>query len=200
MENAQEPSRQDEGWFNLTKVIGFKFRLPKTADQTQKDNPGGVPIRGLKGDVAVEFAEGGAVPGDRIVGILTEGKGLSIYPIHSPKLAEFDDQTEKWIDVTWDVDERIPERYPAQILVTAQNAPGSLAEIARLIGDEKGNIDNISMVDRAADFTKMLIDLEVWDTDHLGRIITGLKGQRSVSGVERVFYSSATLPNIGQTK
>ena len=189
-EKTQKPARQEEGWFNLAKVIGFKFRMPLASTGSEKKPVGkfgGVPIRGLKGDVAVEFAEGGAVPGDRIVGILRDGRGLSIYPIHSPKLAEFDDQLEKWVDVTWDVDERTPERYPALIVVTAQNAPGSLAEIAQLIGDEEGNIDNISMTDKAADFTKMRIDLEVWDTDHLGRIISGLKGQASVSAVERVF-------------
>jgi len=187
LEDAKLAAKQEEGWFNLTKVIGFKFRMPGGGKKINSDSSGGLPVRGLKSDMAVEFAEGGAVPGDRIVGILKPGKGVSIYPIHSPKLAEFDDQLEKWIDVTWDVDQRVPERYPAIILVTAQNAPGSLAEIARLIGDEEGNIDMISMVDRAADFTKMQIDLEVWDIEHLSRIITGLKGLLMVSAVERIF-------------
>ena len=75
----------------------------------------------------------------------------------------------------------------AEIVVTARNEPGSLAEIAQLIGNEEGNIDNLSMLDRAADFTKMKIVLEVWDTDHLGRIITGLKGLTSVNLVERIY-------------
>ena len=56
-----------------------------------------------------------------------------------------------------------------------------------MIGNEEGNIDNLSMIDRAADFTKMKITLEVWDTDHLGRIMTGLKGLTSVNLVERTY-------------
>ena len=51
---------------------------------------------------------GGAVPGDRIVGILTPGEGITIYPIQSPALTAFDDQPERWLDVRWDVEERRP--------------------------------------------------------------------------------------------
>ena len=43
------------------------------------------------------------------------------------------------------------------------------------------------MVRRAADFTEMLIELEVWDLDHLTQIISGLKSKSVVSSVERVF-------------
>ncbi len=187
LEIAGAAGQSEEGWFNLSKVIGFKFRIPRGQNADPGGALAGIPVRGLKGDIPVEFAEGGAIPGDRIVGILTDGKGVRIYPIHSPKLAEFDEQLDRWVDVTWDIDERIPERYPVEIAVTALNEPGSLAGIAQLIGDEEGNIDNISMVDRAADFTIMHIMLEVWDTDHLNRIITGLKGQKSVNLVERIY-------------
>jgi (p)ppGpp synthase/HD superfamily hydrolase len=43
------------------------------------------------------------------------------------------------------------------------------------------------MLQRASDFTEMLIELEVWDLEHLTRIIAGLKQKSVVSKVERVF-------------
>ena len=49
--------------------------------------------------------DGGAVPGDRIVGIMTPGEGITIYPIQSSALKEFEDTPERWLDVRWDVDE-----------------------------------------------------------------------------------------------
>ena len=58
--------------------------------------------------------EGGAVPGDRIVGILTPGEGITIYPIQSPSLAAFDNEPERWIDVRWDIDAATPQRFPAR--------------------------------------------------------------------------------------
>ena len=42
---------------------------------------GAAPIRGVSGDLPVRFAEEGAVPGDRIVGIVQPGSGITIYPI-----------------------------------------------------------------------------------------------------------------------
>ncbi|HWB45099.1 MAG TPA: bifunctional (p)ppGpp synthetase/guanosine-3',5'-bis(diphosphate) 3'-pyrophosphohydrolase [Hyphomicrobiaceae bacterium] len=175
----------DEGWFNLVKVMGLKFRWPgSAADGDAKQNQV-VPIRGLRNDVPVKFEEGGAVPGDRIVGVLDGTEGIRIFQIHSPKLKDF--EHERWIDVTWDIDPEKPERFPAKIAVTALNEPGTLGQIAQLIGDGDGNIDNVRMLRRAADFTEMLIEIEVWDLDHLTSIISGLKAKPAVSKVERVF-------------
>ena len=187
--NRLEQGSSDEGWFNLAKVMGLKFRWPGSSSGNGDDAPvgQGIPIRGLRGDVPVEFAESGAVPGDRIVGILTAGKGIRIFPINSPKLSEFEDYAERWIDVTWDIDESSQERFPARILVSARNQPGTLAQIAQIIGETDGNIDNLHMVERAIDFTQMLIELEVWDLKHLNRIIAEVKQKSVVSAVERIF-------------
>jgi (p)ppGpp synthase/HD superfamily hydrolase len=89
--------------------------------------------------------------------------------------------------VRWDIDESNVERFPARLLVTARNEPGSLAQIAQLIGEEDGNIDNIRMVRRGADVTAMLFEIEVWDVRHLNRIIAGLRTRSLVTRVERVF-------------
>ena len=57
------------------------------------------------------------------------------------------------------------------------NEPGSLAQVASVIGEADGNIDNIKMTNRVHDYTEILIDLEVWDLKHLNDIIAGLAGQ-----------------------
>ncbi|MGA7545074.1 MAG: bifunctional (p)ppGpp synthetase/guanosine-3',5'-bis(diphosphate) 3'-pyrophosphohydrolase [Methyloceanibacter sp.] len=179
--------RTDEGWFGLGKVIGLKFRWPGSAGRTRPDDAqSSIPIRGLRGDLPVSFAEGGAVPGDRIVGILSSGQGITIYPIHAEALKAFDEEPERWIDVTWDIDEDNPQRFPAKIAVTALNEPGSLAQVASVIGEADGNIDNIKMTNRVADYTEMRIDLEVWDLKHLNDIIAGLKAKDVVSSASRL--------------
>ena len=139
----------------------------------------------MKNDVPVTFEEGGAVPGDRIVGVLVPGEGIRVFQIHSPRLK--DHEHERWIDVTWDMDVENPDRFPARIAVTALNEPGSLAQIAQLIGDADGNIDNLRMVRRGSDFTEMLVEVEVWDLSHLNRILNGLRAKSVVSKAERLF-------------
>ena len=114
------------------------------------------------------------------------GAGIVIYPIQSPALKAFDDQPERWIDVRWDIDAAMTERFPARITVLAINSPGSLAEVSQAIASNDANIQNLSMVRTAPDFTEMIIDLEVWDLKHLNRILTQLKETASVSTAERV--------------
>jgi (p)ppGpp synthase/HD superfamily hydrolase len=135
----------------------------------------------------VRFApNGGAVPGDRIVGILTPGEGITIYPIQSPSLKDFEDAPERWLDLRWDVEERTPQRFPARIALQTVNEPGSLAQVAQVIAEHDGNIDNISMERSAPDFTSVTIDLEVFDIKHLNSIIAQLRAKEVVANAERV--------------
>jgi len=176
---AAKPT-SESGWFGLKKLTSVKFKVPETDGSA-------IPIRGINGDLPVRFApNGGAVPGDRIVGILTPGEGITIYPIQSPALSAFEDKPERWLDVRWDEEESTPRRFPARIDVQSVNEPGSLAQIAQVIAEHDGNIDNIRMTRRAPDFTDVLIDLEVYDLKHLTAIIAQLRAKAVVSKAERV--------------
>ncbi|AZO09047.1 MULTISPECIES: bifunctional (p)ppGpp synthetase/guanosine-3',5'-bis(diphosphate) 3'-pyrophosphohydrolase [unclassified Mesorhizobium] len=182
------PKQREEGWSKIRNAAGMLFQMPGRASRKDKNQPrdDAVPIRGVRGDLPVRFAPEGAVPGDRIVGIIQPGTGITIYPIQSPALQAFDDQPERWIDVRWDIDERTKERFPARVSVTAINAPGSLADIAQVVAANDANIHTLSMVRTAPDFTEMLIDLEVWDLKHLNRLLSQLKDNSSVSDARRV--------------
>jgi (p)ppGpp synthase/HD superfamily hydrolase len=83
---------------------------PKSTADTKASSA--IPIRGINSDLPVKFApNGGAVPGDRIVGIVTPGEGITIYPIQSPALKDFEEEPERWLDVRWDTDEATPRRF-----------------------------------------------------------------------------------------
>jgi (p)ppGpp synthase/HD superfamily hydrolase len=147
----------------------------------------GIPIRGINSDLPVSFApNGGAVPGDRIVGIMTPGEGITIYPIQSATLQDYEDVPERWLDVRWDVDEGSPHRFPARLAVQSVNEPGTLAQVAQVIAEHDGNIDNIRMERQSPDFTSLTIDLEVYDLKHLTAIIAQLRAKPVVAKVERV--------------
>ncbi len=178
---AVPPAKSDSGWFGLRRAKSVVFRVPD-----ENATPGPIPIRGVNSDLPVRFApNGGAVPGDRIVGIMTPGEAITIYPIQSPALAAFEDTPERWLDVRWDVDDTA-RRFPARIAVESANEPGSLAQITQVIAEHDGNIDNIRMERRAQDFTALTIDLEVYDLKHLTSIIAQLRAKSMVASVERV--------------
>jgi len=172
--------KSESGWFGLKKLTSVKFKVPNTVGPA-------IPIRGINGDLPVRFApEGGAVPGDRIVGILTPGEGITIYPIQSAALSKFEETPERWLDVRWDEEENTPRRFSARIAVQSVNEPGSLAQIAQVIAEHDGNIDNVHMTRRAPNFTDVQIDLEVYDLNHLTAIISQLSAVKYVERVERV--------------
>src|SRR5690242_14254241 len=169
------------------KSLAVKLKL-KSPPPDPSRSPSAIPIRGINSDLPIKFApNGGAVPGDRIVGITTPGEGITIYPIQSPALKDFEEEPERWLDVRWDVDEEsAPQRFPARIKVDNVNEPGSLAQVATVIAEHDGNIDNISMSRRSPDFTELTIDLEVYDLKHLSAIIAQLRAKAVVARVERV--------------
>ena len=174
------PPKPAGGWFRLKKSKSAKEEEPAEAGAA-------IPIRGINTDLPVRFApNGGAVPGDRIVGILTPGEGITIYPIQSPVLREFEDTPERWLDLRWDVEGRTPQRFPVRIALQTVNEPGSLAQVAQIIAEHDGNIDNVSMVRSSPDFTSMTIDLEVFDIKHLNAIIGQLRAKSVVASAERV--------------
>ena len=179
-EKQHAPAEPANGWFELEHGSSLQFKVPGA-------DGAAMPIRGLRGDLPVRFApNGGALPGDRIVGILQPGKGITIYPIQSPALKEFDEKPERWLDVRWDVDPQNPERFPVRIKVTALNEPGTLGQIAQVIGQHDGNIDNVTMLARSPDFHEMLFDLSVFDLKHLTGILAELRERPVVSRAERV--------------
>lgn len=185
---SAEGEIQQEGWVEVNAGQGMTFKVPgKDTPQRKLSSDGAIPIRGPGDEMPVRFApDGGAVPGDKIVGILTPGEGITVYPIHSAALAAFENQPDRWLDVRWEIDETLARRFPARITVHALNAPGSLAQVTGIIAENDGNIDNIRMGRRSPDFTELTIDLEVLDLKHLNRIIGQLRLRPNVSQVIRV--------------
>jgi len=180
------PPKSDSGWFGLRRAKNVVFRVPETSEEGGGGINGSIPISGISSDLPVRFApNGGAVPGDRIVGIMTPGEAITIYPIESPALAEFEDAPERWLDVRWDIGDSA-RRFPARLAIQSVNEPGSFAQIAQVIAEHDGNIDNIRMERKSPDFTNVTIDLEVYDLKHLTSIIAQLRAKHVVAAVERV--------------
>ena len=172
--------------YGIKKGQGPAAKLKEKSPEPPR-SPVAIPIGGNNSDLPVKFApNGGAVPGDRIVGIVTPGEGITIYPIQAPALKDFEEEPERWLDVRWDIEDTAPQRFPARIRVENVNEPGALAQIATVIAEHDGNIDNISMQRRSPDFTETTIDLEVYDLKHLSAIIAQLRAKAVVARVERV--------------
>jgi GTP diphosphokinase / guanosine-3',5'-bis(diphosphate) 3'-diphosphatase len=145
-----------------------------------------IPITGLIPGMAINFA--GCchpLPGDRIVGIVTTGKGVTIHTIDCETLESFADQPERWLDVSWHIDPAKGDAHVGRIHVVVANEPGSLGSLSTVIGKSEGNITNLKITNRSVDFFEMMIDVEVKDVKHLTNIIAALRATPAINTVER---------------
>ena len=145
-----------------------------------------MPIKGLIPGMAVHFARCcHALPGDRIVGIVTTGKGVTIHTIDCETLETFADTPERWIDVSWGEGPDTPEAHVGRMNITFLNEPGGLGAVSTIIGKSGGNIVNLKITNRDLDFWDILVDVSVKDITHLNNIIAALRATPEISFVER---------------
>ena len=147
-----------------------------------------LPVRGAAANMALKIhAVTGAVPGERIVGITTPGEGITIYPIFANALELVDQEPERWVDLAWGIAEE-GQRFPARINISLINEVGALAQVAQVIGENGGNIDELQLIKREGvrDFFDLTVLLEVFDNRHLNDIMKALKSKPSVNSVSRI--------------
>ncbi len=155
------------------------------AAKTKKTKENAVPIKGLIPGMAVHYAHCcHPLPGDRIVGIVTTGKGVTVHTIDCETLERFQETPERWVDLAWDVNEDGAQRT-GRLHVMLANEPGSLGSVSTIIGKNQGNISNLKITNRSMDFFEMLIDVEVSDVKHLTNIIAALRATPVITSVER---------------
>ncbi len=145
-----------------------------------------IPIRGLIPGMAMHLA--GCchpLPGDRIVGIVSTGRGVTIHTIDCDTLEQFAEVPERWLDVSWDEENQQAALPVGRISIIMANEPGALSGITSTIASNNGNINNLSIVNRSQDFFEMLIDIQVKDVRHLTNIIAALRADPVISSVER---------------
>lgn len=159
------------------KVPAFKKSKKKSQNPLQ--------IEGLIPGMAMHFA--GCchpLPGDRIVGIVTTGKGVAVHTIDCKVLEKYSKEPERWLDISWGkMDET--ETYIGRLKIMLSNEPGSLGEISNIMARHNTNISNLNIVYRTVSYFEIMLDLDVKNVQQLDEIIASLKSCKAVSYVAR---------------
>jgi guanosine-3',5'-bis(diphosphate) 3'-pyrophosphohydrolase len=159
--------------------------IARARGKAQKGKSDAIPILGLISGMAVHYARCcHPLPGERIVGIVTTGKGVTIHTIDCETLENFQSTPERWLDVSWD-SEGEEVGHVGRLDVVVANEPGSLGSLSTIIGKNRGNILNLKFTNRSIDFFDMRIDVEVEDLRHLTHIIAALRATPVINSVER---------------
>ncbi len=146
----------------------------------------GISIRGLIPGMAVHYA--GCchpLPGDRIVGIIMSGRGVTIHTRDCEMLKNFADEQERWIDLSWS-DQTDKSSHVGRLHVILDNKPGALASLTTIISKNHGNIANLKVSNRSENFFEVSIDIDVNNKKHLSDIIASLRASSLITSVNRI--------------
>lgn len=154
-----------------------------------------VPIKGLLPGSAIHLGSCcHPVLGDRIIGIIERGQGVVVHTIDCARLQEYDDDEDRWIDLSWDTTPNSGLVYVARLEIEVENQKGVLASIASVIAKNDSNIDYFRLLDRKPDYFAIQIDVEVRDLVHFENIKAALRATPVVASLSRDRGEKAKIP------
>jgi GTP pyrophosphokinase len=122
------------------------------------------------------------LPGDRVVGFITRGRGVTIHAADCQNA--MDDDPNRKVEVEWDSTKGYS--YPVRIRIYSDDKKGLLGEISNSISSHEANIKN-ARVDTTEDKKAIsTFEVEIRDLNHLNKVIKAIEKIKGVSRAERV--------------
>ncbi|TKS59649.1 MAG: GTP pyrophosphokinase [Nitrospira sp.] len=143
-----------------------------------KSDSTGVQVKGSR-DLLMQLSRCcHPVPGDRILGYITRGRGLTIHAVDCPNLEALDYDKERLVEVEWD--SATPSTHSVKMSIVAVDKTGVLANVSSAIAECQANISRAEIATREDQKAVLDFIVEVSDTRHLQQV---LKAVERVDGV-----------------
>ncbi len=122
------------------------------------------------------------VPGDRIMGYITRGRGVTIHRQDCYNVI-YESEKARLVPADWEPTDSV---YPVSVEVKAWDRVGLIRDITTVVAEEKVNIAAVSFTNHEDYTTSTFLTLEVKDLAQLSRLLVKIEGVRAVIGVSRV--------------
>lgn len=122
------------------------------------------------------------LPGDPIVGYVTQGRGVSIHRTDCPNISSAN--PERLLEVKWGTAE--DQAFPVEMVISAWDRKGLLQEVMNVLGELRANILAIHGSGLKDGSAQVNLTVEVSSLEHLNRISEKLKTIKSVLEVNRM--------------
>jgi GTP pyrophosphokinase len=124
------------------------------------------------------------IRGEKIVGYITRGKGVSVHSATCPNVVNLLYDPERRIDVEWDKTDAVA-RYTVKLTMEVEDRKGLLAAVSAKIADINTNIKNMEARTEEGAHARIDMTVEINDLKHLEKVMKSLRGVEGVIGVER---------------
>ncbi len=168
----------------LQKVADMFKRHPSANKDYANDKKS--PIKGLISGLAMRYAECcRPVPGDKIVGIVNTGKGVTIHTVDCPILKKYADEPERWLDIEWNNELQEEDLFRVRLHIIAMDKNQTMETISTMISKNQGRVSRILHSSKNGGFIDCLMEVKVRSSSHLEDILTSLKSLAIVTSAER---------------
>ena len=162
------------------------FIKTPNASHKAKVDANGVTVSGV-GNLLTHMAKCcHPVPGDAILGFITQGRGISVHRLDCDQLANaLNQQPEREIEVQWGAEQK--SSYEVTIKIIASDRQGLVRDITTIIANERVSIigmDSHSETNQGT--TSMNLKLELSNNEILTRLIVKLKQVNDILDAKRV--------------
>ena len=141
-----------------------------------------IKIEGVDG-LVVKLAQCcNPIPGDKIFGFITRGRGLTVHVEDCPNVHTFDEQ--RRVEVSWELNKDLT--YPVKLRISGDDRKGLLTEISTILSSAKINIRSakaMSYPDRSA---AALYEIDVGHMSQLQKLIKSIQKIKGIRAVERL--------------
>ena len=124
------------------------------------------------------------VPGDKVLGFITRGRGVSIHTVDCPNAGELTFDKERLIEVTWG-DFQLGA-HAVKISVKTQDKAGLLASVSSSISATEANITHAEAITGEDKQATLNFTIDIKDIDHLNKVIKNISAINGVLDVKRV--------------
>jgi GTP pyrophosphokinase len=176
--------RPDQLKHRLSEKPDAERRLPESIDvePAQLSKPGAA-VKGME-DLLTRVARCcNPLPGDRIVGYITRGRGITLHR-HDCHNAQRLDDRDRLIEVTWGGG---PHSYAVPVRISGSGSQKMLKDVAQIIEEEHAKLLGTSVRVSSADrLHTVLATLEISSVEQLQKILKRIKGLPSVTEARRI--------------
>jgi GTP pyrophosphokinase len=124
------------------------------------------------------------VPGDKVIGFITRGRGVSVHTADCPNVGELTFDKDRLIDVSWG--DLQTAAHAVKISVRTEDKPGLLASVSSSISSTEANITHAEAITGEDREATLNFTIDIKDVEHLNRIIKNIEAITGVIDVKRV--------------
>ncbi len=148
----------------------------------KKGRDSAIKVQGIEG-LVVRFAKCcNPIPGDKVFGFITRGRGLTIHVADCPNVHTYDEQRK--VEVSWQMNKDFT--YPVRLKIVGSDRKGLLSDISSIMASNKANIISAQAMTYPDRSATGMYEIEIGHMSQLQKIIKSIQKIKGVRSVERI--------------